>query len=230
MIFNSKNRDFQKKYFKMVYKQLYENLDLRGEWWIDDSGNAQFADGDIGDMGHGAMVIDHVTRTLLNIFDIDDDEPDQFKNYETQIKQYLIDETIISTNEQINAFDEDPEAFIFNYVKETHSNMFPYGEKQIKDALAVVGYSNIDARDYALVYWKWKRMKGNNIQTQHLTSEDLRIIQKGIDDALNSEGDLENIDPENIFFNIEVMATGHYYTDVPLSVIDEGNPQAIALY
>jgi len=26
---------------------------IRGEWWIDDSGTALYADGDVGDMGHG---------------------------------------------------------------------------------------------------------------------------------------------------------------------------------
>ena len=33
-------------------KLIVEEIDLRGEWWLDDSGQATFADGDIGDYNH----------------------------------------------------------------------------------------------------------------------------------------------------------------------------------
>ena len=42
-----------------------------GEWWIDDSGTALYADGDNGDMGHEAYIIDMITRSLLEAMDVE---------------------------------------------------------------------------------------------------------------------------------------------------------------
>jgi len=44
-----------------------------GEWWIDDSGMAQYADGDVGDQNHATMAFD----SILAEYDINlDEEPD----------------------------------------------------------------------------------------------------------------------------------------------------------
>jgi hypothetical protein len=67
----------------------------------------------------------------------------------------------------------------------------------------------------------------NNIQTQTLSQNDLEAILRGLGEAYP---DIDEENPEEVLFNIEVMATGEYYTDVPLSVLDEKDLLAIHRY
>lgn len=43
-----------------------------GEWWIDDTGMAQYADGDVGDLNHEAMAL----QAILAEYDIDVEDPE----------------------------------------------------------------------------------------------------------------------------------------------------------
>lgn len=217
----------KKKWKKIVKRRLLEET-LRGEWWIDDSGSAVFADGDIVDMNHEAIVIENVTKTILGYFDIDDDQRTGDLSYYTdRIKENLKQKVVIQTKEQERIFDLDPEKYIVEYLKRVAINDFPGGEAQIKFAVSVAFGGNIDARDYAMKWYRWKRMKGNNIQTEFLTREDLKIIDRGISDAYTDQLE-DNEDPS---FNIEVNAKNHaWYENVPLSVIETLNPAKLHEY
>ena len=45
---------------------LKEEIDIRGEYWIDESGDITFADGDIGDESHSSYVIKAVQHQVLH--------------------------------------------------------------------------------------------------------------------------------------------------------------------
>lgn len=40
---------------------------MRGEYWIDENGDVDFADGDIGDRNHEGIVIDRVARMIITL-------------------------------------------------------------------------------------------------------------------------------------------------------------------
>lgn len=74
-----------------------------------------------------------------------------------------------------------------------------------------------DPREYGLEKLGWKRVHGNNIQTQTLTSEDLKSIENGLYDID------EEVAEKQEEFNIEVRGNGMFFRDVPYSVIESGN-------
>jgi hypothetical protein len=143
---NMKNTlgDYKYKQLFEIYENMILSEDTRGEYWITDSGDVIYADGDIGDMNHETIIIDQLTGTFLNIFDIDEGKPNPVRFYYEQIGQ-----------------------------------------------------------------------------------NDLEAILRGLGEAYP---DIDEENPEDVLFNIEVMATGEYYTDVPLSVLDEKDLLAIHRY
>ena len=80
-----------------------------------------------------------------------------------------------------------------------------------------------DARLYAIQFLGWKRMAGNNVETWNLTSTDLQNISSGIWDAYD-----EHVDGEK--FTIYVYSNQKTYWEVPLQVIESGNPIKLVHY
>jgi hypothetical protein len=215
---------------KTLIKEIVNNIlkemqQLRGEWWIDQSGTAMFADGDVGDMNHEAYVINNLVSEFLDYFGIDNDERGTLDQYEEEIKEVLQERGIINNESDEFKYHSDPADFIYDYL---YKNKQPIkDEKQLEDAFFIAfGSTNRDAREYALKYWGWKRMKGEIIDTQYLTNKDLDIISKGISDAYSDELE-EGEDPE---FGINVYSNRTYYSDVPLSIIDGGYADKLGQY
>lgn len=75
-----------------------------------------------------------------------------------------------------------------------------------------------DIREYGMRRLGWVRVQGDNVQTWDLDKAKLNEIANGLWDAY-AEEDEANMEGET--FNIEVMSTGKYYTDVPWDVIAE---------
>ena len=185
---------------------------LRGEWWIDADGNAVFADGDIGDMNHEMLVIDHLTRELLEYFNVEPDEEyaGTLDNYEDAIAK------------EMEWDGEDTKEMIISYLEKNARKDFD--PKQLDEAIDIA-YGQGDARDYALEWWDWIRVAGNNIQTHRITSETFKRMSDGIMDANGNE----EMEPGELF-NIEVEKTGAFYRDVPWEVIDAGDLGGLAIY
>lgn len=222
----------------------------RGEYWIDNSGSAQFADGDVGDMNHAAMVIDYLCRDFLGHFNVKPsyDKGGTLDQYEDEIKREIMDSTDFASDEDREkfeeAFDEDPaEAMLAWLESQGIQKKYQESKDQWHDAffLAYGSRSNTDPRDYALKHWGWARVQGNNVQVQRLDRDTLRTIRRGLDNIMEQEGEEE--DEHEVFnketgdyetvektVNIEVMSTKKYYTNVPLSVIKEGEPGALRVY
>ena len=126
---------------------------------------------------------------------------------------YVI-ETILSN------YDIDVERFDLSKVTEEWLR-----EKGLDDEEINVVFDKTDPRIYGMEKLGWKRVAGRNVQTQTLTTNDLKDIANGLYDANN---DLTSDSNEE--FNIEVMATGAFYTDVPYNVICQENPALLRQY
>lgn len=182
-----------------------------GEWWIDDSGTALYADQDVGDMGHEAYVIDSLTRRLLDACGIDcNDEHCDFHSYEDNIKAIMKEEE----------FEGDLDDFIEQAAASKWKD-----PNQRKDVLAIVfDDSSGDARKYGMQYDGWIRVAGHGFECWELTPKVLKHMGDGVYDA-----GIEDIGDDEIF-EIYVHKTGMHYTDVPWSVISEGDPGALRIY
>jgi len=126
---------------------------------------------------------------------------------------YVID-SILSNH------DLEPERFDLTKENEQSLKLKGFSDEEISVLL-----DKTDPRAYAMKKWGWKRVQGNNVQTQTLTTDDLKDIANGLYD-INDELS-EN---DETTFNIEVVSTGAYYTSVPYRIISDENPGALRIY
>jgi hypothetical protein len=183
-----------------------------GEWWIDDSGTALYADGDVGDMGHEAYVIDLLTRRLLNAMDVDTDD-EHVGNLSDKENRKLIQASM-----KEDGFDGTIEEFVEEAAKSIWKD-----EKQ-REAAIDIADGRGDARKYGMQYDGWIRVAGHGFECWELTPSVMKHMGDGIYDAGHEE-----IDDEEIF-EIYVHKTQMHYTDVPWRVISEGDPGTLRVY
>jgi hypothetical protein len=164
------------------------------EYWIYENGGVEFADGDVGDRGHEAVVIDSLQRDIAEkceqAYDIyktswggksrfsNDDyiDWDEFKNALAEAyRNKLIQEQPQKKRKFENA-DED--ALMISAIKAV-------GIKQIE---WIVANGRSDARDYAMQYWGWKTYRDRNIDTWLWRTQDLQAIVSGIDEIAEHMG------------------------------------------
>lgn len=216
----------------------------RGEWWIDDSGNTIYADGDVGDSNHEAVVIQTLTGQLLSHFGIHTDvETGHISDYEGQIYDSLMSDDRLSEEEQQEwNMGGGPSEVILRKLIEDKAFEDP---KQAEDALYIAyGSATRDARDYAMKYWNWKVMKTFGgyieIQTWHLKPEDLGLIVQGVWDIMDDNGDEEDQDDSDNKIgddgfkgpriNVTIQATGRRFHDIPLEVLEKKMPTKLGDY
>jgi hypothetical protein len=183
-----------------------------GEWWIDDSGTALYADGDVGDMGHEAYVIDLLTRRLLNAMDIDTDD-EHVGNLSDKENRKLI---------QAHMKEEEFDGTIEEFVEEAAKSIWK-DKRQREDAIDIADGRG-DARKYGMQYDGWIRVAGHGFECWNITKEVLKRMGDGIHDA-----GVEDIDPEEIF-EIYDHNTKTHYQGVPWSVISEEDMSALRGY
>jgi len=190
-------------------KQLFKLAAFRGEWWIAD-GRAEFADGDIGDKNHEAVVIETVQRQWA------DDEFSMYEmvdweGFENSLFEEAVDEKGLN-REEIH----DPEPFVYEALKQR-------GMSDEEILVARGQGTRIDIRGYAMKTWGWKSVHGNYITSWTLTPKDLKEIADGLWDA-------ETETSEEELFTLESQTTHKTFTEVPLGIIALANPQALAEY
>lgn len=94
------------------------------------------------------------------------------------------------------------------------------------EEISIARGSHPDAREYGIKKLGWKRVAGNNVETQNLTSKDISDLRSGLGEILEQEAE----DEEDVEFNIEVRSTNTLFSDVPYSVIEQRNPELLLKY
>ena len=188
---------------------------VRGEWWIDDSGHALYADGDVGDMGHEAYVIESLTRRLLDTMDI-----------EPWNDEYIGDLNDGHTRKAILAKMKEDEftGVIEEFIEDAAKSIWK--DQKQREAAINIAKGRGDARKYGMQYDGWIRVANHGLECWAMTAEILKHMGNGVYDAL---GDGDEIGDDEIF-EIYVHNTGMHYTDVPWSVINEGDPGKLRIY
>jgi hypothetical protein len=205
-----------------------------GEWWIYPGGDAQFADGDVGDSGHEGYVIEHVAREIYEHFI--GYEPGDQMGYLSQYEDYLFKSLQSEgrlTEQDIETWERGrgpTEVLIAKLLEDKVYN----SPNQAQDAVYIAyGSSSKDARDYAMKYLGWKRMTtsrnyGTDIQTWFLRDSDLKDIKRGIYDAW--AGDDEDEDEASHEVTIEVRANNKTFSGIPLSELETATVSDLATY
>jgi len=169
---------------------------ISGEYWIDDSGNALFTDVDIGDYSHESYVIETVQMQYIE--DADDWE---------EFKENIVQNHIEENPQDVNISPDDILAILLKNMGMTDDEFL------IAEGMG-------DARKFAMKYWGWKRLEGNNVETWTLTNSDLNTIATGLWDAFD-----EVVESET--FNIYIYSNQKWFNDVPWAVIESANVAVI---
>ena len=209
---------------------------IHGEWWIDDSGSAMYADGDVGDANHETHVIDAVLHKYLDIPEFTDANSNEFidgyiqENWEEVVEWMINVEGLISEDERQLAYagaqNESPSNPGENFFELASNNM------ALSDILKMNGASdeeaNIaigqgDVRLSAAKNWGWVRVQGREVEAFRLTSDVIRRIANGLYDAYGE-------DAESATYNVFSYENKKWFNDVPFHILESGNPAALRQY
>lgn len=211
------------KFDALVQRLLKEYSDdtivVRGEYWFDERGNAQYADGDTGDMGHEDYVILRCGNEVLNYFnlDFDGDFQGDLLGKDDEIISIIKQEVGDSWGD----IEDDPASAIIKYLV-----IFFKIPEEKADELVLTAYgSRGDAREYAIKNWNWIRVHGPNIEVNKLNADTMKKVAEGIRDALEQEGEMYEDDSyeraDRGVYNISTY-TGKRYT-ITLDDMERGN-------
>lgn len=167
-------------FISQIIKEDHGSPKISGEYWFDERGNAQYADGDVGDMGHEEYVIHRCANEMLAYFNMNGDDAN---NSEEEIIQIIKNEV----GGEWGDIENDPASAIIKYLV----TFFKLPEDKASDLVFIAcGSSSMDAREYAIKNWNWIRVQGTNIEVNKLDANTLKKVAEGINDALDQEGEM----------------------------------------
>ena len=182
------------------FEPTYENMP--GEWFLVE-GQAEYAEGDIGEYNHEAIVRRNVLYKLA-------DAANDFLDADINLDDEYIDETTLEyiLAEQVEGAS-DPQAVM---------DKMGITQKEVD-----VAFGRGNATDYGIEELGYVRVAGNNVELSGLTGSKMREIADGLYDAGG-----ESV--EGMTFNIEDSATTKFYKDVPFPVLSSGRVKALRDY
>lgn len=206
----------------MKFRKLYELITERisGEYWYDGH-SLQYCDGDVCDVNHERMVIDHILSNY-NLDSYDEDTVKSVLIYRDELASIIDNEEDFSTseNEIILKLEND-----YNIDRDEIEDIIRASNDITKDEIDCL-FSRTDPRDYGLKHLGWIRIKGNEFDSYELNNEQIRKIGYALS-KLEDEGE-EFSEDENI--NLYIFSNKSYYEDVPISVIDSRDLVALREY
>ena len=170
------------------------------EYWIHKDGDVDFADGDVGDMNHDAIVIRDVQMGIVSKIEQHFDVTQEASWGGGHRRSF-------SDSEYVD-WDEFRQAVATAYA-EDFIEKNPQKQKKIQRILAnepdplinaAMKQSGVtkaeldcanglgDARDYAMMYWGWKTYRDGNIDTWKISRSDLQGIINGIENVAEENG------------------------------------------
>lgn len=214
----------------MNWYKILKLAQLSGEYWIDSSGGAIFADGDVGDYNHEGYVM----VSILGKYDLDyegsgvdlqgniagfvNERWDDVLNYYVQTGELTAEQYQVAVS---NPMAEIEPGYTYKeYMVDNFTGteaLLMAGATQEEADLAM---GRGDARLYATKEWGWKRLAGRDVETWTATSKDLETIASGLYDAYGEEC-------EGALFNIWVASANKWYKDVSYEIISSGNVMAL---
>jgi hypothetical protein len=193
-------------------------MSLQGEWWIDDTGYAQFADGDIGDQNHETIAF----WAALGI----DPEESFLSKYGFERALESVTEYLQKTGDEFSP-DEILDSFLEALTPGYMTDAQAIGLLALGADSKAVNYfqkHNGDAREFMMAERAWIRVDDNNFQLWTLDDEALGRIR----DFINNEYP-EDEDPLEDEFQIEELREGGVHLSVFGADLLESGKSANAL-
>ena len=202
-----------------------------GEYWIDDYGNAQYADGDVGDVGHEELAEQEILGRLgFDPYDLQGDSDITHNSYTANhLLDSLYDDPILEEYYQylidngLTKEDYDIESYL-RYLR--HRNRPEEGHEEYNKQTESLIAGLKDPRNHAIFNFGWirvvKRGSTVDLELEKLNQKTLKNISSAIGEITAYE---ENLD--RLKFNIEVFSPRHIsLNDITLKDIESGEVQS----
>ena len=203
------------KDFKPTFKEV------PGEWFLVE-GQAQFADGDVGDVNHDMIVREHVVRKLVDVIDANFDV--DWEYWADKAESIGGGDDMTESPEGREILTRNVHKFLENKIKDASEGKDALLDKlgiNEEELLIASGDPRSYPREYGIKHLGYVRVAGNNVEAYDITSKKLREIANGLWDAAGDES------VERMTFDVEDAKTNTLYSDVPFSVLDSGNMRAL---
>ena len=206
------------------YKKAQSKAELRGEWWFRD-GNADFADGDIGDYNHAAMAIEsaqgEVSSDLYSIL----------QKYRSKLEDMGIWDKVGHVDFMEGQFKEAIDAINDADYGSSHQGIY---EDIVNEITAKHGAdcakAALNEDGDAAISWGlkqgWVRCHGNYLEVWTLNSSVIDTMLDGIYSAYGDSGLLK----DSTEFSIELRSNKTFFPGIPLNVLSEKNILSIAAF
>ena len=183
---------------------------IRGEYWIQD-GQVDFADGDVGDMGHEAIATNHFANKhideIINLAEsLGVDLSNRYGRF-VRNEEYPVSDTIDIRNKIVEAVENQQiEWELPEGVDATDSvNEYLQNSLNVDDDEYACIFGDGDARTLVMEKEGWIAVRSNNVEVYGFDNQKRGYLLKGIDDILEQEG-IDDPD-ENIELSIEDKKT-----------------------
>jgi hypothetical protein len=201
-----------------------------GEYWIDDYGNTQYADGDVGDVGHEELAEQEILGRLgFDPYDLQGDSDITHNSYTANhLLDSLYDDPILEEYYQylidngLTKEDYDIESYL-RYLR--HRNRPEEGHEEYNKQTESLIAGLKDPRNHAIFNFGWirvvKRGSTVDLELEKLNQKTLKNISSAIGEITSYQ---EN--PDRLKFNIEVFKPRHIsLNDITLRDIENGTVQ-----
>ena len=202
-----------------------------GEYWIDDYGNAQYADGDVGDVGHEELAEQEILGRLgFDPYDLQGDADLNHNSYTAgHLLDSLYDDPILEDyykyliDNGLTKEDYDIESYL-RYLRHTNRPTEDHEEYNKQTESLIAGLK--DPRNHAIFNFGWirvvKRGSTVDLELEKLNQKTLKNISSAIGEITSYQ---EN--PDRLKFNIEVFKPRHIsLNDITLKDIENGSVQS----
>ena len=202
-----------------------------GEYWIDDYGNAQYADGDVGDVGHEELAEQEILGRLgFDPYDLQGDADLTHNSYTAgHLLDSLYDDPILEDyykyliDNGLTKEDYDIESYL-RYLRHRNRPQENHEEYNKQTESLIAGLK--DPRNHAIFNFGWirvvKRGSTVDLELEKLNQKTLKNISSAIGEITSYQ---EN--PDRLKFNIEVFKPRHIsLNDITLKDIENGSVQS----
>ena len=202
-----------------------------GEYWIDDYGNAQYADGDVGDVGHEELAEQEILGRLgFDPYDLQGDADLNHNSYTAgHLLDSLYDDPILEDyykyliDNGLTKEDYDIESYL-RYLRHRNRPQENHEEYNKQTESLIAGLK--DPRNHAIFNFGWirvvKRGTTVDLELEKLNQKTLKNISSAIGEITSYQ---EN--PDRLKFNIEVFKPRHIsLNDITLKDIENGSVQS----
>jgi len=198
---------------------------------IDDYGNAQYADGDVGDVGHEELAEQEILGRLgFDPYNLQGDSDITHNSYTAgHLLDSLYDDPILEDyykyliDNGLTKEDYDIESYL-RYLRHTNRPTEDHEEYNKQTESLIAGLK--DPRNHAIFNFGWirvvKRGSTVDLELEKLSQKTLKNISSAIGEITSYE---EN--PDRLKFNIEVFKPRHIsLNDITLRDIESGEVQS----